>query len=101
MQPTGPKKPVKRKPVDALGVQLKRANRQFWLGTALAFLAIAAGALLIIYAPAGDPKLIAFGLFIAVCGALTWGVLKIIAYFKVAVIFMLRQAEKHEKPESK
>jgi hypothetical protein len=45
---------------------------------------MAAGVLLIIYTPARDPRLIAFGLFIAFCGALTWGVLKIIAYFKVA-----------------
>jgi len=98
MQPPGPQnKPSKPKPTDNLGADLRRLEWRFWLATAVSFLAVFGGGLIIVYAPAADPRIVAFGLLIAICGALSWAVLKIMTYFKVAVMFMLREAKGKDK----
>lgn len=100
MQPPRlPNPRAKRKAMDKLAAEMKRLEHRFWLGTALSFLALLSGGALIVYAPLGDPKIIAFGLLLAVCGAVSWAVLKIITYFKVAVMFMLRQEERKEEDQ--
>jgi len=75
-------------------VDIKVVDRKLWLTSFGALLVIILGVGAIIIAKPGQQKTIALGQIVAISGALLWAAIKIIAYFRVAVAFMLRETEK-------